>query len=190
MCARFSMRSVTTRISRRGSSDHPSVSVGPRRQRLHQPRRDPQVPSIVRALAVPVAVVEQVAREVIRHPFDSASTQSPLARYVDDGTLRITTLTDASAETWLSLVGAPPPDDLDDGEAATIAVAHHRLFGAVIDERKGVRVCSSRFPSVKHLSTLDLFRHPAVVRTLGRDELRDAVWSALALRADARPGRA
>lgn len=134
---------------------------------------------IVRALGVPILVVEQVAREVMRHPFDAASAQSPLTRFAEDGTLRVVALTDASAETWLSLVGAPPPDDLDDGEAATMAFAHDRSACPVIDERKGIRVCSSRFPSLKHLSTLDLLRDPAVHRVLGRDGLADAVWSAL-----------
>ena len=59
---------------------------------------------------------------------------------------------------FLNLITAPHPNTLDDGEAATIAVAHFRGSIAIIDEKKGRRIAETFAPPVQIMSTLDLFR--------------------------------
>jgi predicted nucleic acid-binding protein len=55
-------------------------------------------------------------------------------------------------------VAALHPNALDDGEAATIAVAYFRESVAVLDEKKGRRIAGELIPPLKVLSTIDLFR--------------------------------
>ena len=59
---------------------------------------------------------------------------------------------------YLDLVAALHPNALDDGEAATIAVAHSRESIAILDEKKGRRIAGELIPPLKVLSTIDLFR--------------------------------
>lgn len=68
---------------------------------------------------------------------------------------------------------------LDDGESATIAAAATRRAVAVLDERRARKICGEQLPDVVQVSTLDLFAHPAVERTLGREGLAEAVHAAL-----------
>jgi predicted nucleic acid-binding protein len=67
---------------------------------------------------------------------------------------------------------------LGDGEAATIAFAHHNQFAAVLDERKARRVASERFPQTELVSTVGILRLNEVVDAMA-DDLPDAVYSAL-----------
>lgn len=69
--------------------------------------------------------------------------------------------------------------ELDDGESATIAAAATRRAVAVLDERRARKICSEQLPSVIQASTIDVFAHPAVEKSLGRDGLADAVHAAL-----------
>lgn len=78
-----------------------------------------------------------------------------------------------------TLVAGPAINTLNDGEAATIALAVEIGALPVIDERKAHRICRDRFPSLQARSTLDLLAHPNVEGVLGLSELADAVFQAL-----------
>ena len=77
------------------------------------------------------------------------------------------------------LTGATPPDDLGDGEAATIAQSFD--IGAVpaIDERKATRISLSLRPEHPILHTIDLLACSAVTTALPQQELGDLIYAAL-----------
>ena len=49
--------------------------------------------------------------------------------------------------------------DIEDGEAATLAVAVHRGLRVATDDRKAIRLAASLSPPVKVLRTSDLLKH-------------------------------
>ncbi len=86
-------------------------------------------------------------------------------------------LSDDEYKVYEQLVSATP--SIDDGEAATIAIASTRNILPIIDERKGRRqaqmLCAGHLPGW----SLDLFMHPHVIANLGEVESADAVYLAL-----------
>ena len=50
---------------------------------------------------------------------------------------------------------------------------------AIIDEKKGTRLCASRFPRLGVVSTVDVLLHPEVRHKLGDAAFSDAVFAAL-----------
>jgi predicted nucleic acid-binding protein len=79
------------------------------------------------------------------------------------------------------LVVGRASETLDDGEAATIAYAAEHGAVALIDERKGKRICGTRFPNLRIGCTVDMFAHPNVEMALGREKLAATVLNALQL---------
>jgi predicted nucleic acid-binding protein len=77
------------------------------------------------------------------------------------------------------LVVGPAVETVDDGEAATIAYAVESDAVAILDDRKAIRICATRYPQVPLGSTVDLFSHPSVIGALGKTSLADAVFAAL-----------
>lgn len=67
---------------------------------------------------------------------------------------------------------------LDDGEAATIALAFELGGAAVIDENKGRRLALQFAPDVPLVASVECFSHPAVGNALA-GKLADAVFNAL-----------
>lgn len=67
---------------------------------------------------------------------------------------------------------------LEDGEAATIALALEIGGAAVIDESKGRRLAAQHAPGVPLIASIEMFCHPLVQDALGSG-LADAVFSAL-----------
>jgi len=105
-----------------------------------------------------IVVTNQVFREVKRCPFEGEKIFRPLIPLREGGFLEVVELDQASLEVFISLVGAVPPDDLDDGEASTIAYGVFHDGAVVVDERKGRRICRERFPQLRTICSLDLFR--------------------------------
>lgn len=86
-------------------------------------------------------------------------------------------LTDVELEMFASLTSIPP--SLDDGEAATIAIASSRAFLPIIDERKGRSRASSMMPGINAGWSLDLLLNAWVVSELGEATTAEAVYRAL-----------
>ena len=78
-----------------------------------------------------------------------------------------------------ALVVGPAVATVDDGEAATIALAVEMGGVAVNDEKKASRLASLRHPDLALGCSVDLFCHPDVVSELGAEGLADAVATAL-----------
>lgn len=103
-------------------------------------------------------IVQHVKDEVKLDPLTRKSRDSILDSFIDSGSLQVVELGDDEFNTFVDLVGAPAPDDLDDGEAATIAYANHNFACPIIDENKGRRICRERFPALDVFDTVDLLR--------------------------------
>ncbi len=86
--------------------------------------------------------------------------------------IEMVTLGNPAAAIFEELVIGPAAMTLDDGEAATIAYAVEQGAITIIDERKANRICGARFPKLRVGSTVDLFAHPAVMDSLGREPFR------------------
>ncbi|MBK9145177.1 MAG: DNA-binding protein [Candidatus Melainabacteria bacterium] len=67
---------------------------------------------------------------------------------------------------------------LDDGEAATIAIAFHRQMTPVIDERKG-RARATALGTLEPAWSLELLRHPSVIQSLGHRQSIETLYLAL-----------
>lgn len=136
---------------------------------------------ILRALQMPVAVVDIVSRELDAGRRRGRQNTDILGNLIAVGLVEMVSLDDKAEKHFEQLVIGPAAMTLDDGEAATIGYAIEHGAIAVIDERKANRICSQRYPALRVGSTVDIFAHPNVVGTLGRKRLSQAVVKALRL---------
>lgn len=135
-------------------------------------------PDILRALGRDVIVVDEVACDLDKGVASGRRDAERLQEIVAAGLIRRASLGKVG-EThfeWLS-IGAGE-DTLDDGEAATIALAAELGCAAMLDESKGRRLCKVRHPSVSLIGSIEMFTHPDVQRHLG-ERLGDALYGAL-----------
>ena len=135
---------------------------------------------ILAALEEEPIVVRKVFDEVVRDPRSNESRPGLLQPFVDEGLVVIIEPDGAHLQLWLELAGAEPPDDLDDGEAATMAYAVLNQTDIALDDGKGIRVGKTRLfrDSTIH-TTVDLLRRPAIERAIGTRRLTEAVHDAL-----------
>lgn len=122
-------------------------------------------------------IVSVTSREVLRHPLDPLAVD-PVGPLVAAGLVERVQLPDPARTRFVALVSASPPDDLDDGEAAALAVGEALGIPVAIDERKGRRLARERIPSLPLLSSGEILADDAVAAALGAG-LADAVFSAL-----------
>lgn len=133
---------------------------------------------LLRILPNEAAITETAAGEIGRDPLRDAPGSVALGELAATGLLRAVPLSAAAYNHYLSLVGAPSPDGLDDGEAATVAHAADTGAVPVIDEKKATRIAGP-LCLLAPVCTLDLLSHPLVLAELGEAGAADAVHSAL-----------
>jgi len=124
-------------------------------------------------------VVVPVLREVNRDPVEQRSSDVAIASLIESGLLRMESLDDLAANVFWSLVGAPSPDDLGDGEAAAIAYAVSTGAVSAIDDRKARRVAAANWPNQTLLHSIELFLASDVVQLFPPSDLADLVYGAL-----------
>ncbi|EHR01140.1 hypothetical protein [Bradyrhizobium sp. WSM471] len=133
--------------------------------------------SILSAVPNDILVPEVVAGELEHETSRSNGEYSFLHALVVDGIVTVANFTDAEYVIFYELTSTSP--SLDDGEAATIAIAATRHLLPVIDERKGRAragiIMKARAPGW----SLDLFRHPSAIATLGDQTAAEALYLAL-----------
>jgi predicted nucleic acid-binding protein len=134
---------------------------------------------ILRSLPFGVMVTEIVAGEISNDRRTGRHDAELLDALTRAGHVKMVPLDEAALEIFSQLVIGPARETLDDGEASTIAYAAHHGIAPVIDERKGLKICSLRFPSLQPKCTVDLLAEPAVMRALGRRAMGDAIFLAL-----------
>lgn len=124
-------------------------------------------------IVVPDVVAGELKHEVSRRNGEFTFLNSLIA----NGIATIANLTNAEYELFQMLTSTSP--SLDDGEAATIAVAMTRYLLPVIDERRGRTraeiLSKARAPGW----SLDLFRHPTAIAALGDQPAVEALYLAL-----------
>ena len=134
---------------------------------------------ILQALNRIVMVDEIALREVTIDPFSGERSATVLSDLRQSGLIEVISMGNEAYEMFISLTGGDPPDDLDDGEAATLAQAAFGNYVAVIDERKAVRVSGIQFPELELLNSLDLLTSQELLEQNGRDAIVDFVHLAL-----------
>ena len=138
-----------------------------------------QAEAILASLPYRVVVTDIVAGELDEDRRSGRQDADLLAALVRDGGVRVVSLNEADLDVFGTLVTGPAAETPDDGEASTIAYAVEHGIAPVIDERKGLNICRTRFPALKPKTTVDLFADPAVTEALGRDTVAGAVFLAL-----------
>lgn len=129
--------------------------------------------AIPNAIVVPNIVADELDTETGRRNGDHGFLHGLVAQ----GKISIVAMTDDEYELFAALTSGRP--SLDDGEAATIAVAARREFRAVIDERKGRAQAVTRMGGEEPGWTIDLLQHPAARQSLGNDNQTEAIYLAL-----------
>lgn len=122
---------------------------------------------------IPVIVANELDHETSHKNGEYGFLQSLLT----DGVVSLVGLTDEENQIFLELTSIAP--SLDDGEAATIAIAVSRKIRPVIDERRGRARAGQLMKILMPYWSLDLFRHPDVGTMLGNQTAIDAIYYAL-----------
>lgn len=106
-------------------------------------------------------------------------TAAALVDLIKDGVVEVAELPSEAEETYLNLVAGPVSQTLDDGEAATLALALQVGAVAVIDERKAINLARDRFPALQIMSTTELLLSDAVRSLFSDEELGNVLYRAL-----------
>lgn len=136
-------------------------------------------PAIIRALPNPIVAVDVIPAELDTGRQRGRLHADRLQELVAAGHIRIVSLGDTGWQHFEALVVGAAEQTLDDGEAATIAYAAEHGAIAILDEKKGTRLCTRRFPDVGVITTVDLLLHPQVQMSLENGQFSDAVFAAL-----------
>ena len=135
--------------------------------------------AILRALPHRCLVVEDVWWELQAGLRTGRRDVFALSALIEQGLVERAVLNHDGVADFASLVSGLGAETLDDGEAATIACALEMGGVAVMDDRKAIRICGQRFPSLGVGCTLDVLAQRDVQAALGHG-LADAVFNALA----------
>lgn len=110
---------------------------------------------ILESLPYSILVPSQVLTEIQTEPV-VPNRDADLHSLLASGLLSVAQSSPEIEDLAIQLAGAQSPDDLDDGEAYAIAhaVALNGLLG--IDERKGRRIVSARWPHLRCIYSLEL----------------------------------
>lgn len=134
---------------------------------------------VLRTLRRTVVVDETVIREVATDPCTRKSSAHLLKTLGASELLQVVNMDAEAYDIFLSLTGADPPDDLDDGEAATLAQAFRNGGFAVIDEKKALRVARIHRSEVILLDSLDILASSDLISELGLPSIAEIIYSAL-----------
>lgn len=133
--------------------------------------------AVLTAIANDIVISVVVAAELQHETSHRNGEHSLLDDLISRGKLTIVGMTEAEYDLFGTLSGGAR--SLDDGEAATIAIAANRGFRAIIDERKGRARAADLMGGEEPAWSLDLLRHPGVVLGLGEKLAAEVVYLAL-----------
>lgn len=134
--------------------------------------------AILRALCQP-QIVNIAAREVRRNPRNGTRGDAVLGPLIQSRLLSLVEMDEEESQLFVDLVSSPSPDDLDDGEAATLACATRRNLVPLIDERKAHRVLRERFPDTRGRSTIGIYQRLLADGVFRPDYIRVCVYDSL-----------
>lgn len=107
------------------------------------------------------------------------STAAGLATLIDAGHVTVVDLPPAAEDVYLSLVAGRSSQTLEDGEAATLALALDLGATALIDERKAIGIAATLFPDLNVTTTTDLLLSERIRSVLTPVDLSDALFAML-----------
>jgi predicted nucleic acid-binding protein len=136
---------------------------------------------ILRALPAPVILADAALDDLRRGQARGWQSVEVVETLLAAGLTRVEALPPSALPAFAGLVAGEAADTLDDGEAATLALAQTIGGIAIIDERKGRRLSATRFPALRLTYTVELLLSPAVEDLLGPSRVSDAVFAALNL---------
>ncbi len=134
---------------------------------------------IIRAVGTCPKIPRVALEELERGREKGRQTAASLFEIINSGLVAVAELPEAAEETFLSLVSGPMTQTLDDGEAATLALALEIGAVAIIDERKAISLAGKRFPELQIISTTELLLSDAVRAVLSTEELGSVLYAAL-----------
>lgn len=137
------------------------------------------LPSIISSLNGRLFIEEVTFNEITYDPRDGNPVGHLLSDLINKAYLKKEKMNKETMDTFYDLIGAPSPDDLGDGEAATIALAVQLKGIAVIDDKKALRIASKFHPSMPTCTTLDIFTSDLILNSLGPDKLSDALFMSI-----------
>ena len=134
---------------------------------------------ILRAFPRPLQIARIALDELERGRDKGRVTAERMEPLIAAGLVEVIELPESAEEVYLSLVAGPVSQTLDDGEAATLALAFEVGGTAIIDERKAIGLAASRFPDLRIISTTDLLVSSRLHSVLSRGDLGDVLYAAL-----------
>lgn len=135
---------------------------------------------ILRALGQPTIIPNIALGELERGRDKGRSAAKGLSALIDTGHVAVVDLPPAAEDVYLSLVAGRASQTLDDGEAATLALALDLGATALIDERKAIGIAAIRFPTLSVATTSDLLLSDRIRSVLTPVDLSDALFATLA----------
>lgn len=137
--------------------------------------------SVLKALSCTVYIEPTTRAEVSKLTGFPGTVSDLLAALETKGLLIQRKLIDAEVGVFFDLAGADAPDDLDDGEAAAIALAQALSAAVAIDEKKGRRIFRERYGDLYLTSSVEIFCDERVVEGLSWEGVTYAIKNALSL---------
>lgn len=134
---------------------------------------------VLRALPNPMIIPSIALGELERGRDKGRSAYAGITPLIAAGYVTVIDLPEEAEDVYLSLVAGPASQTLDDGEAATLALAVHLGATALIDERKAICIAATRFPVLTVATTTDLLLSTQVRAGLDADQLADALFASL-----------
>lgn len=134
---------------------------------------------ILHALAVPLFVTDTVVYEIEQGAANGRPEPALLAALINDQVVTVKELTGSALENFFGMVSGHTSSSLGDGEAATLALAHHNGLSAAIDEKKASRIAAERFESLMLVTTVDILAYAPVRASLGNEVLANSTLHAL-----------
>ena len=134
---------------------------------------------ILHALAAPVILADAALEDLKRGQARGRQSVEVVEALLAAGHTRVEALPPSALPAFAGLVAGEAADTLDDGEAATIALAHAVGGIAIIDEKKGRRLSAARFPTLPLTYTVELLLSSTVEGVLGQPRLNEAIFAAL-----------
>lgn len=134
---------------------------------------------VLKRLERRIIVADVILEELRNNPPAGRDDAGQLGAWIESGLIKEVPIASIDNGVFLDLVAGSAGDTLDDGEAATIAIAVAHSAAAVLDERKALRIGSARYPGLVLASTTDLFLDDGVRAAIGEATLADALFSAL-----------
>lgn len=132
---------------------------------------------VLRAIPNDIILPDRVVAELNHETSHTNGENGFIQRLISEQVVKVVQLNDAAYCNFETLIRSP--GSLDDGEAATIAVAAAMGFVPVVDERKGRARAEGLMNGQAPAWSLDLLVHPAVKEAISDENFIEAIYLAL-----------